>query len=38
MKRILDGEDYTVPVTIEDPAIPAEIEMCVSLRENSGTR
>jgi propionyl-CoA synthetase len=38
MKRILDGEDYTIPATIEDPTVLAEIEMHASIREQSGAR
>lgn len=36
VKRILDGEDYTVPASIEDLDVLAEIELCVSKRKNSG--
>ena len=30
MRRIADGEDYTVPATIDDPAILAEIETALA--------
>jgi propionyl-CoA synthetase len=34
MKRILDGDDYSIPATIDDPAVLAELECALQQGRN----